>query len=608
MRITHEKPWYFSSLVSFIGEDIPQWVGISPARFAQDIKTLERRVASEGESFLTRTLPRLGKSIDLALQERQPLVTREFRKKSRRDARPLFLWALHRLVFTDTGELAAEPNLIAIKLLRQVCFWFKKVQKGFNDESLRRSLEELVNIDSSLPDCGDLPLSRALVCAKAVIDSIFRNSGFRISCLQPKHGPGAVAGIGSGPMKRSLNISYQKLEEVFRPIPWFRTLNEASSDPRCVYGRTKREYGVSEVTFVEKDSSGPRVIGLEPAEYMWCQQAVKSWLYSYIEKHRITKGHVNFTNQEINRDKTRFWEDWDTLDMSKASDRNSLALVEFLFKDTDLLSVLLACRTPYTKLPDGRIIKLKKFAPMGSAVCFPVEALVFYSLAAATLHTEGGIPLQLALRLVFVYGDDLIVPHGFFAILKSVFESVSLRFNDDKSCYGGKFRESCGCDTFNSFEVTPVRFKRPYAKHIIDFIPIIEHTNSLMLSGYWNSALALRKAALKQFPDLRKLNLPYTTDASIPILAWYSLTKSTVKKRTINSLTYIQGWQFRPLTMESKPELEVRHLHESLSRGGPVGVIRLDRDVRVLNRRFAGNLQYKKKVLVSPATSAFTPQ
>jgi hypothetical protein len=67
-----------------------------------------------------------------------------------------------------------------------------------------------------------------------------------------------------------------------------------------------------------------------------------------------------------------------TIDLSDASDRVSLALVEELFGfNPGFLRFLKLSRSPFAQLPGGELVLLNKFASMGSALTFPVEAMVF---------------------------------------------------------------------------------------------------------------------------------------------------------------------------------------------------------------------------------------
>ncbi|DAD52729.1 RNA-directed RNA polymerase [ssRNA phage SRR7976310_9] len=601
-----EKPWYTPSIVAFLQIDAPGASGIPPVHFARDVHTLEQRLAHEGESFLTKTLPALGLKIDQALQGHVPLISSAFKKRGK-TALPAFLSALLRRVFTDEGWVREKPCTICIRLLRQLCFWCKKLEKGYSDESLTRAMDEFIEIDKALPSSHhDIRhVEPLLAVSRVVIGRMFRNLG-TLSDFNPKHGPGAVATGESVVDKRALNMSYTQLERVFRPIPWFRSLRDASEDPGAVLDRPKKLYGLSRTAFVPKDSSGPRTIGLEPPEYMWCQQAVKAWLYDHVTHPGLARGHVNFQDQTINREFARDWQNWETLDMSKASDRNSYALVRTLFKSTvpKLWAALHACRTPGTVLPDGRTIIYKKFAPMGSAVCFPVQACVYYALAVAALHLSG-MPLLLACRSVYVYGDDLIVPTGSFPKLQPAFESVGLKFNANKCCTHGKFRESCGLDCYDGVSVTPVRAHCLYPDRATDFVRIVEHSNELYRSGYWGASAALRDEACKTFPLLEKLHLKQSHRADLPILCWASEPyDETVRYKTRNGITFVHGWQIKPKEMASPLVYEARHYRESLTRVGPVGALRYcptTSSRRTLAKRYNGVFRKSKCVVVRHA-------
>lgn len=598
-----EKPWYTSAILS-IFEDASCALGISPSAFARDVHTIEHRLSAEGESFLTKTLPSFGKSIDLALQGATPLATPLFKKRRRRAALPAFLQALTKRVFTDDGWVRSNPCLPSIALLRQLCYWCKKLEKGYSDESLQKATQEFVDIDNSLAGCSNdyRAAEPLLAVARAVVWWVFRDIG---PCHHhnPSHGPGAVASGANCVEKRALSVSYTDVERVFRPIPWFRSLRDSSEDIGTVLNREKKPYGLSRTEFVPKDSSGPRTIGLEPPEYMWVQQAVKAWMYEHIEQRSIAKGQVNFTNQSVNRELARNWSDFETLDMSKASDRNSYVLVKTLFEGTRLWPYLDASRTPGTVLPDGTTLFYRKFAPMGSAVCFPVQACVYYALAVAALHLAG-MPILLAYRKVYVYGDDLVVPHGSFSTLRPAFEAVGLKFNPDKCCTNGRFRESCGLDAYDGCDVTPVRLRMAYPQRPSDVLRLVEHSNALYEAGYRVASATFRTLALRQFSELKKLGLPQTHRSDLPIACWRCAPEEeTVRYRTRNSITSIKGWVVAVDKVTSDDVYEVRHVRESLARYGPIGNVQhvqngSVRMVRTLDKRYSGGLRKRSFVVI----------
>lgn len=584
-----EEPWYLRVFESFLLEDVPLALSDVPQRYFRDWVTIKERIASEGESFVTKTLPALGKAFDLALQGRTPLDTRAF-KKVRGTRYPVFLQVLFKRVFDHNGMIREDPCTITIRLLRQILLWCKKIEKGYSDESLRKAVVDLVSVDASLHHPDENLDDELLSIARGVIDSIFKGFTFEIDKLLPKHGPGSVAGArNSAVEKREFKTAYARLERVFRPIPFFFSLRDAALDYRVITRRVRRKFGISKIAFVNKDSGGPRVIGLEPSEYMWIQQALKTLLYEHIEGHKITKGQINFTDQSINRRLTVMWERFVTLDMSKASDRVSLALVRSLFRNQiRLLAWLEACRTPATELPDGTILQYRKFAPMGSAVCFPIEAIVFYALVVGSLVRQG-MPISLALRNTFVYGDDIIIPHGFFEELNEALERYHLRFNADKCCLYGKFRESCGSDMYDSVDVTPVRMKRVYAMNgseSIPIVPLVRHVNHLYEKGYTGAAARFRALMEEAYPVIRAMQIPQSPYVDLPVLSYLNYgCDCEVKKVFKAGITSVFGWVYQREYHLVPRRLEGSCYRESLVLGGPVGSLHWDPDWRRFRRR-----------------------
>jgi len=218
---------------------------------------------------------------------------------------------------------------------------------------------------------------------------------------------------------------------------------------------------------------------------------------SFMECNWATGGFVNFTDQSVNQ-----WlalqgsstGDYVTLDMKEASDRVSCSLVESVFGGTNLYRALMACRSAATKLPDGTVVGLKKFAPMGSATCFPVEAYIFYVLALAVLSAHDNVPMANAVGRVYVYGDDIICKREDYALLMEYFPKVGLRFNEGKCCIRGFFRESCGTDAFKGVDVTPLKVRTVWSssKSVRALLSYVEYSNLFYKRGYYLTAEFLR--------------------------------------------------------------------------------------------------------------------
>jgi hypothetical protein len=247
----------------------------------------------------------------------------------------------------------------------------------------------------------------------------------------------------------------------------------------------------AKVILVPKDSRGPRLISCEPLENQWIQQGIMKELVKFIENHPLTKGMINFTDQAINQELARSGSITGgiaTLDLKEASDRVSMALVERIFP-RPLVDALYASRSLATTLPDKSVVKLGKFAPMGSALCFPVMALTIW----AALTCEDGFTYACSSDATFVYGDDVIVPTAQAVDAIARLERIGLKVNADKSFTSGFFRESCGMDAFHGVDVTPCRIKTPWRDRPEPGVltSYVAQANELYEQGYPRTAALL---------------------------------------------------------------------------------------------------------------------
>lgn len=242
---------------------------------------------------------------------------------------------------------------------------------------------------------------------------------------------------------------------------------------------------------VPKTQTTPRLIAEEPTAMQYMQQAIRAPLYEAIEGDAIAGPLVGFTRQEPNRwlaqigseDKTLA-----TLDLSEASDRVGNWIVESLFEDFPfLLEALQATRSRSVCLPSGEVIQLRKFASMGSALTFPIEAIIFTAISIeAVLRSSGSRVSKSAIRgladKVRVYGDDIIVPtHCAESVIESL-ELFGLKVNRRKSFRNGWFRESCGEEFWFGRDVSIVRSRRaiPQSRRdVAEIVSLVEMRNHL---------------------------------------------------------------------------------------------------------------------------------
>jgi hypothetical protein len=203
---------------------------------------------------------------------------------------------------------------------------------------------------------------------------------------------------------------------------------------------------------------------------MIVQQGIMKYMVRKLESHSLTQGRVNFTYQTINQQlalDSSLDREYSTLDLSDASDRVSVALFEHLFADTELGYAIMQTRSSRAVFPSlvdpkgitcvgENSVRLRKLAPMGSAVCFTVLAASVWSLLYSALELMGRDDLA---RRVYVYGDDIVVPTECYGQCILILENYYLLVNKGKSFSQGWFRESCGTDAVAGMEVTPVRLR-----------------------------------------------------------------------------------------------------------------------------------------------------
>lgn len=490
-----------------------------------DYEYISRRASKEGPSFFTKTLPLLGKRVQTLLLT--GVLDRTGFVNLGQINNVLFGWLFARVIDSD-GVLRDPSTLghaIAVKLIRQLTYLFYKYELPYSHAQETKVLEAFIKTEEELPAPGFYTQGVSdpiLDLASNLIANVVHR--FDASEIIPKHGPGSVA-TGEKPwMKMRFARIYKSLEEYFPFTEWMvPSFNWLADNLHELQEKKELESGTAKVVLVPKDSRGPRLISCEPLEFQWIQQGISKQLVELIESHPLTRDRVNFTDQEINR-RHALWGSmgttWVTLDMKDASDRVTTALVQRLFGKTQLLQYLLASRSAATKLPNGNIITLKKFAPMGSALCFPVEALVFWALSVASLHLNTRMRLSRALACVKVYGDDIItVAEGCAAVMDTL-EAFHLKVNRDKSCTTGSFRESCGMDAYRGVDVTPIKLRSVVSSNLDDntIVSFVEVSNDLYARRYFRASEVLeyyvrRQMSLRRGKE-RRIGIPTTTDVS----------------------------------------------------------------------------------------------
>jgi hypothetical protein len=237
-----------------------------------------------------------------------------------------------------------------------------------------------------------------------------------------------------------------------------------------------------------------------------------------------------------------------TLDLSEASDRVSNQLVRELTAQHPWLAKALDATRSRKADVRGKTIRLAKFASMGSAVCFPIETLVF--LTCVFVGIEQALNRPLCRRdldgysdSVRVYGDDIVVPVQMTDSVIRSLETYGLKVNRHKSFWTGSFRESCGKEYFRGEDVSIVRvreFLPSSRRHVRELVSAVSLRNNLFLAGLWKSAKHLDRliGGLIDFPAV----LPTS-----PCLGRYSFLGYDTGKVCPNlHKPLVRGWRISP--------------------------------------------------------------
>jgi hypothetical protein len=263
--------------------------------------------------------------------------------------------------------------------------------------------------------------------------------------------------------------------------------------------------------FVPKDLKTARSICMEPNVLMFFQQGVWDRIEDTLTRTPF-KRWIRFRNQKYNKDLATFGSatgEIDTIDLSSASDSVTLTLVKRIFPPTWSIAMR-ATRSDKCVLPNGKTHRLTKFAPMGSALCFPTQSIIFASVCiyAALVYQQHVTGVELFGRItdslvrdiansfrrypevdgfagssaeicrisdpskekgftsaktfqpLGIYGDDICVDRRLTDEVVNILHRLGFRVNHGKSFKGSQaFRESCGAFSLAGHRVDPMYYR-----------------------------------------------------------------------------------------------------------------------------------------------------
>lgn len=284
---------------------------------------------------------------------------------------------------------------------------------------------------------------------------------------------------------------------------------------------------------VPKNYKTGRTIACEPSGALPLQLAIDCVL-----KKRLRRIGQNLSDQHRNAELARrgsITDDISTIDLKSASNSTTCGLIRLLAdfspnvrRFCDLLQRLRA-RDWVFQSKSGETISgtYEMFSSMGNGFTFPLETLIFWSVASA-----------IDAQVISIYGDDCIVESTKAAEMIRWLGFIGYRVNEEKTFITGPFRESCGGNFFRGVDVTPVyirgKLNGPLTCHVLNSFAQRWDLLSDELQGYLEAYADSRQ-------DLPRVTPDQPTWAGLFIPLWEAckrrLIKSQASQHTIKGFT-----------------------------------------------------------------------
>jgi len=472
----------------------------------RDIAVVERRIEREGISFLTISLSNFGKDFERSLD--RGYVDRDlFQGFAFTGGLPRLFGGFLDLVFDrQCGRLLDDPSIDSIQCIRQISLMNAKIELDCTPKRVKSALrgyiqceQELRVSDKSITSSMKRDFSRL---SSMLYRELFLKLDRKIFAgeLVPKHGPGATADKLTGNGKFYQSTWPKRLDRVFPSWDYLVPGPRFSEDlDRIEFLDPGMEIPAKVIT-VPKTLKTPRIIAIEPTAMQYAQQGVREAIYEEVEDDFLLRSFIGFMDQSPNQilaQKGSLTGNLATLDLSEASDRVSNQLVLELTREHRLSTeALQACRSRKADVPGFGVQRLAKFASMGSALCFPIEAMVFLTIVLLGIEENLNRPLSRRdlhdlVGKVRIFGDDIIVPVDTVRSVVGQLEAFGFRVNRSKSFWTGKFRESCGKEYYSGHDVSIVKVRQllpTQRKDVSELEATVAFRNHMYFSGYWATA------------------------------------------------------------------------------------------------------------------------
>lgn len=384
-------------------------------------------------------------------------------------------------VFREYLAWFTKREASSFRFLLSFCFFAKKApydDPDFESTALRKWTQVEMRLK-------DLVLPCWVNLLKEIITDLLP---YDREGLFASHGPGAVADLNVSTYHDDKTVNMRLSPKLSMWLTWLSLKGVFNSWPQSGSDcKTTDKTQNSRLMFVPKNYKTARSICMEPASCMWAQQGVRQWLERSISSGPL-RDRVVLPDQRANQIACKIGSATgmiDTIDLSAASDSVSWDLIKEIFP-TEIVIDLFATRSGNITLPDGTDFAPAKFAPMGSALCFPVQCVVYAAcVILATCSRLIGKPVgdwdsddvvrfRIMLPKVLqgcksnpygdlqqfqVYGDDITCDFTVTSYLMDMLEALGFQVNREKSFTGmSAVRESCGKYYIAGYDVSPMKY------------------------------------------------------------------------------------------------------------------------------------------------------
>lgn len=526
-------------------------------RVTRFLVDLDKRCRTRGVNrTLCIDLPSLGKVFDKGLSSGRYIVDSSINinQRSFSQEKDSGIVPIIELCFNDTGEewvLKQDLDPTIVFYCRTFLYCAKKLELSAPASVVSACEGDFFTLDSQVQEepilnwdsCG-YTQDELLKLIKWVSRRFIPLQIPEWKDLKPRHGPGAVSDLNK---RRKDKFSFptwsDRLQSYF-PYEEFGFHKLNMEDPK------PQGDGIARVCSVPKTLNKVRVITVEPASNQFIQQSLRGWLID--KQTAVASICIDVSDQEKSKTAAKHAsvDGCDaTVDLKSASDFLSLSLFRSIFEENPILcDMLLACRTERVLTPDWEDVSLKKYAGQGNATTFVVQSLIYSILAVTAILVDEKVnpdyvrknKIWSAAKKVRVFGDDILLPSQNLPTLSLILEHVGLRVNEGKTHSQGHFREACGGDYFQGYDVTPF-----YLRHFI------RDSDPEGLVSWCNvSDNAYNKGLLSTSYSMREgLNLPVNSPSGIGFSSRLNYRFSPKRRRWNSDL---QRYEYLELVPSSK--------------------------------------------------------